>query len=444
MMPTFLLVVLYLIVFAFILRRQYKRFLREEIAQKQRARQIIPEYQKAYRAWKKHPYFGDQDAAYLSSQADQDLNLFYLEWKEQIRSNQTFFMAFMGALVQNEAWLNHFAKDKRNYELSSFVWALEALLPPDRYEELSSYPPEGKEAISEYAVRLVKLIFEKEEVPQGIRNIWLTWNYPANLMLYNYGRPNEDPAITGEIKPQDHILFKLYFFVAEGNNPRAFTGLPFQFSKRQVEWLKKMPPRMTLSGGYWWMVYRGAGGDPNYAMHVASLPLDFGELRFWQDFVRLLAQESESRLDSDQLWELIQMVQFVKFGTGTFSHHPEVTAHQKSQPQFSWKGKKLAKLYHDLDILFCPRYKEPTDLALNYTFSYVDHQYEVVWLDTRRALSEEGEIMDHCVGDYHWECVEGESVIFSLRKKQEDQRDWSELTIELGKNGDRYFVNQAL
>ncbi|MEO1714268.1 MAG: hypothetical protein AAFU60_13120, partial [Bacteroidota bacterium] len=296
MMPTFLLVVLYLIVFAVILRTQYRRFLREEIAQQQRTREIIPQYQKAYKAWKKNPYFGDQDAIKLSNQADRDLNLFYLEWKEQIRSNQAFFMAFMGALVQNEEWLNHFARDVRNYELSSFVRAFESWLPTDRYEELVNYPPQGKEAISEYTVRLVQLIFEKEEVPQGIRNIWVTWNYPANLMLYNYGRPDQKPAITGEVDPKDHILFRLYFFVAAGNNPRAFTGLPFQFSKRQVEWLKKMPPRMTLSGGYWWMVYRGAGGDPNYALQVASLPLDFGELRFWQDFVRLLAQEPERGL----------------------------------------------------------------------------------------------------------------------------------------------------
>ncbi|MEO1712764.1 MAG: PcfJ domain-containing protein, partial [Bacteroidota bacterium] len=136
--------------------------------------------------------------------------------------------------------------------------------------------------------------------------------------------------------------------------------------------------------------------------------------------------------------------EFVKFGTGTFAHHPEVSAQRQSQPNFSWKGKKLNKLYQDLDLLFCPRYNPPANLSTHFPFSYGEHIYEVVWLDTRRALTEEGEIMDHCVGDYHWECVEGESVIFSLRRKQEDGRDWSELTIELGQNGDRYFVNQAL
>lgn len=440
----FFIVTAYIVIFLWVLRQQHRRFQREERSNYQRPANLLPHYQEAYNRWKQRAYFEEKEGQYILDPADQDFRYFYTEWKDRINHDQQFFMAFMAALVQNETWLHQERKKGYNLDMLSFIRAFHCWLPKERYAELKDYPPQTGETTYTYAMRLVQLLFESTEVPVGLRYVWVNWQYPANLILYNWAKEAEKPSLISEMSPQDHILFQLYFYAAEGGDIRTFPDLPFKFSKRQVEWLRKMPARMTLGGGYWWMVYRGAGGEERLDTTIASLPLDFEHLRFWQDFVRMIAQEENMTLNSDQLWELVQMIQFIKFSKGSFLHHPEIEGHKGSQPNFKLKGVKLVKLYHELDILFCPRYPEPEGLPLVYPLTHAGGDYEIVWLDTRRALEEEGDVMEHCVGDYHWDCVNGESMIFSLRKKQEADKDWRELTIELGKGENGYHVNQAL
>jgi hypothetical protein len=72
-------------------------------------------------------------------------------------------------------------------------------------------------------------------------------------------------------------------------------------------------------------------------------------------------------------------------------------------------------------------------------FEHPDKEYgdgfKFVWLGTPEALMEEGRMMHHCVGGYADRCIDGTSIIFSMRK---DDRGY--ITIEL--NGEDYQIHQ--
>jgi len=72
-------------------------------------------------------------------------------------------------------------------------------------------------------------------------------------------------------------------------------------------------------------------------------------------------------------------------------------------------------------------------------FVHPDKEYgdgfKFVFLDTPEALRHEGTTMHHCVSGYTINCVEGESIIFSMRKG-----DRGYVTIEL--NGSTYVIKQ--
>lgn len=72
-------------------------------------------------------------------------------------------------------------------------------------------------------------------------------------------------------------------------------------------------------------------------------------------------------------------------------------------------------------------------------FEHPDKEYgdgfKFVWLGTPEALMEEGRMMHHCVGGYADRCMEGTSIIFSMRKGNRGY-----VTIEL--NGEDYSLWQ--
>ncbi|MCI4668162.1 MAG: PcfJ domain-containing protein [Bacteroidia bacterium] len=241
-----------------------------------------------------------------------------------------------------------------------------------------------------------------------------------------------------------------FVFIAEGHDLKNLPGLPYPLSRKMLSILGKTREVSDFNNAVFMAEIKGLGGTDQlfWAIQVSDVSSEIskpGRNEFWRTvWTYLILQKPQSE------WVLNHVLTYVnalKFGSRMRGVDNEwlTDYHPPLQPNFCIKGRNFEKLKSEAEVW----YRRTQGLADNtlpnwaegITRFSVEHEgllYEILPLKTREEILIEGSEMNHCVGEYVADCINGFTSIWSMTVKEPKGHPQKVLTLEL--NSDLVLV----
>ena len=214
------------------------------------------------------------------------------------------------------------------------------------------------------------------------------------------------------------------WFVAHGHG-QSFRrlALPIAMTRGMEHVFLRSPDHLTVEHALRRAEVIGVGGSPALARAILATPLattfDHGAL--WREVIEWFVRCGDT-LELRHVGPIIGYVEHVRAPGFTLTgrtldavlHDVEIwAARPRGAPRVAWSPSRWRGFVHDVD------------------FAEERVRWSVVELVDSDQLTQEGRAMRHCVGSYARRCAYGGSTIWSLRRRGDDQRESSVLTVEV-------------
>ncbi len=252
------------------------------------------------------------------------------------------------------------------------------------------------------------------EIGTWEKNSWVAENQMSSLIRHcfaTYGVPEFLESVFFE-ESKIHMFW--YVQLGRGESVLALRAFPVKFTKKMAHAFKNAKANYTLAQAIRWAQAKGYGASETMAETLAwsSLPEHFEAEAFWETVIVFFSRYEE--------------LHFGKVQEAIFYIREQIRADQN----FSMKGRTWEALTRQSDAWHLAYHKRmEAQNRAEWAVSDINGlskavlngnqltHYELVELLTSEALYEEGEAMSHCVAEYEYDCIEGKSAIFSLRKR---------------------------
>ncbi|GJM31175.1 MAG: hypothetical protein DHS20C18_01760 [Saprospiraceae bacterium] len=363
----------------------------------------------------------------------EEIKNLYQHYEKALDGDTDFFYHYLRPAIVQPGLLNALLRAYGAYYQDLFrmikYWEQHKAIRP-----IKTWDPVKHQAINLYIEDLIRHLFEHYPVSPPLESVWWVWNWDSTRVFLTQAL--DKPMLQPSEGQLDIVALELYFHLTEGGSlrqPGLFkSGL---VSKQIAFYWGQAPVGWRIVPAFWWAVARAEGVSEEKTMALAWTPSSLEDLQFWRAFYRIVARENLDELNQCDIHDLAEMIELIKFGKGALADIDMYRQYSKLQPEFSVKGRTLKSTERYFDELLGLSYKPIEGIDDRYSLPTDDGAiYEIVRLTDRKALQEEGEILDHCVGssEYHDDCRCGYGSIWSLRKNGEADTFERLITIELG------------
>lgn len=209
-----------------------------------------------------------------------------------------------------------------------------------------------------------------------------------------------------------HIYW--YVQLGRGESVLNLSNFPVKLTKKMAHEFKKAPSNYTVEKAIRWAQAKGYGATADMAETLAWGVLSeyFENEEFWAKVIRFFAQYKA--LPFHQVQEVLFYI-----------HHQF-----EENKSYSFKGRNWDPLLRQSNEWHVEYHRKiaaqnradwsPSGVngfAKTVVFEEKTIEYNIVELVNSEALYEEGYEMSHCVAEYEYECILGNTAIFSLREK---------------------------
>ncbi len=213
---------------------------------------------------------------------------------------------------------------------------------------------------------------------------------------------------------ENKIQMLWYVQMGRGESVLSLSGFPVAFTKKMAHEFKIAPAHYSVAKAIRWAQAKGYGASADMAETLAwsALAEHYEHEQFWSTVVRFFAKHAT--LPYDKVQDVL------------FYIHNQF----EENKSYSMKGRTWESLVKQSDewhveynrkMAAMNRAEWNTSGINGFTKRVVTQtetvEYCIVELTNSEDLYEEGYEMSHCVAEYEYECIEGSSAIFSLRKK---------------------------
>lgn len=239
---------------------------------------------------------------------------------------------------------------------------------------------------------------------------------------------------------------ELHFHIGSGKSIRQFE-LPSigKVTKSVARWFMQAPVHAEVAQAIRWAQARAAGADEKLAAFLMTeLPISPED--GWEEnadsLIAFLIRNQP--ICSDEMMEIVRFVVEQRFKPA----RQTVGAWMGSEPVDReldvrrWSLRRLRRhMAHWREAFPVPSVANQLGWYPSQykplTLQYDDETWTITELCTPRELRMEGRMMRHCVATYERFCRKGECAIWSLRRKLDDHRVRSVVTIDVDPNKDR-------
>ncbi|RXR24268.1 PcfJ domain-containing protein [Flavobacterium stagni] len=207
-----------------------------------------------------------------------------------------------------------------------------------------------------------------------------------------------------------HMLW--YIQLGRGKSVLQLNGFPVQFTAKMAHLFTHASDELEINQAIRWAQAKGYGASDLMAEIVAwsSLATHFDREEFWKTVIQWLAKTANASLDQVDL--VLQYIDFKRNAQATFdmngrtwnalyrqaeAWHIEMCKAQEAKGRAEWKTSGIQGFSKTMHL----------EIPISYVI------YELV---NSESLYEEGASMYHCVAEYEFDCIEGSSAIFTMRK----------------------------
>lgn len=205
-----------------------------------------------------------------------------------------------------------------------------------------------------------------------------------------------------------HMLW--YVQLGRGDSVQQLCGFPVQFTNRMAHEFRHTPDSYSVAQAIRRAQALGYGATKETADALAwsVWSQNFDAEEFRATAIQFIAQTAEP-VAFDVLWQVLVYLD----------------AMHRAQPGYSMRGRTWAALtrqaaewHRDRALKAAAEGYMEWDNGMLRDFSIEKELaiFRIVQLTNSEGLYEEGEAMGHCVAEYAYDCMEGDSAIFSLRK----------------------------
>jgi hypothetical protein len=244
-----------------------------------------------------------------------------------------------------------------------------------------------------------------------------------------------------------YALQKRSWFVAHATGARFRSlDLPIKMTRQMERRFLESPDHLSIEQAMRRAELLGLGASAELADAVLATRLrhnlDHGD--FWRSLMELFVRAG-SELNPDDVGPIVDFLQFVRHETVEIRTDSGVVFRSPPQPSFSLRGRTPASLLRLVD-----RWHESLGRARTAYLSWEPSGYRsmvfedrlpdsdtspVVWefveLTNSGDLRLEGAALRHCVATYAYRCSQGQSSIWSLRRRSRNHRARPVMTIEI-------------
>ncbi|HJN51198.1 MAG: PcfJ domain-containing protein [Pseudomonadales bacterium] len=313
----------------------------------------------------------------------------------------------------------------------------------------NTYRNQVSSGLSQLARHHQHWVHPPEEWRSSTRKPMLQFRSLAAHLLDKYSVPSYLLAAWFEGDPVEAaIQQRWYTHIAGGKNIRTSDDLPFRLTKKAAHLFMTgqhwVPPLAMLR-----VAQIKAMAQEASAMRVLAIARhdrihDRANADFWTSIIHFLL--NNPMLERSYIAPLIDFIHYTKFENRRVPQ-PDGSVRIESpvHPNFSIKGRSIDKLVRLVDDWHVQLSGEEYDYVEEWQpsslnkFELTEDNEElkarIHWtiqeLCTSALLQVEGRMMHHCVGSYTKSCISGETSIWSLRTRrdEEDAEQFHVLTI---------------
>lgn len=255
------------------------------------------------------------------------------------------------------------------------------------------------------------------EINSWENNSLVTETQMSSLIKYCFATYEVPEFMESVFYGQNKIQMLWYVQMGRGDSVLKLTSFPIQLTKKMAHEFKKAPANYSVEQAIRFAQAKGFGASEIMSETLAWSVLSegFEHEEFWQKVVAF----------------------FAKYNELPFAKVQEVLFYIKEQfalnKNFTMKGRTWEALVRNSDEWHLEYYKRMNALnRAQWSTSQIrgfekntfelnqNNFYYIVELVNSEELYDEGYQMSHCVAEYEYDCIQGKTAIFSLRKKQQE------------------------
>jgi len=222
--------------------------------------------------------------------------------------------------------------------------------------------------------------------------------------------------------------FDCFFNVGNGESIKKQKKLPIDLTKKSTHMLFEVPYKYGFTQGFRWAQLRGMGINQRTIEGVMNTPLmncfeDKSREEFWMSVIRFF--HDNPLLEIGYYRTAYDFLNEKKFASRRAIVNGVFVVLPPEQPNLSMKNRNPFTLMEEIlewNERISNRSQVDETVAWSSTglcpfeYKYKSDMFEIVELTSYLELKEEGREMKHCVASYAFQCQQGKSAIFSLRK----------------------------
>lgn len=255
------------------------------------------------------------------------------------------------------------------------------------------------------------------EISAWEKDAWVVDNQMSSLIKHCFAQYEVPEFMESVFYYENKIHMFWYIQLGRGESVLDLKGFPVAFTRKMAHEFKNAPTNYSVAQAIRWAQAKGYGAAADMAETLAwgTLSEQFENEEFWSTVIRF----------------------FAKRETLPYGEVQEVLFYIKNQfeenKSYSMKGRTWEALLKQSNEWHVEYHRKIAALnRADWTTSGVNGfvktvgnntetiLYTIIELTNSEALYEEGYEMSHCVAEYEYECTQGTSAIFSLRKKVDE------------------------
>jgi hypothetical protein len=252
------------------------------------------------------------------------------------------------------------------------------------------------------------------EVNTWEKDSWVAENQMSSLIRHCFAQYEVPEFMESVFYDENKKHMYWYIQLGRGESVLNLSNFPVKFTNKMAHQFRNAPAHYSIGKAIRWAQAKGYGATNDMAETIAwsNLNEHFENEEFWVTIVRFLAKHE--RLPFDEVQEVLFYIynQFEENkGYSVKGRTWESLLKQSNEWHVEYNRRMAALNKADW---------EPSGITGFYKVVVkMDEtvEYSIIELTNSEMLYEEGYEMSHCVAEYEYECIEGTSAIFSLRKK---------------------------
>lgn len=263
------------------------------------------------------------------------------------------------------------------------------------------------EALANIAVFANKFV---REIDTWEKDSWVADNQMSSLIKHCFAKYEVPEFMESVFYEENKIHMLWYIQLGRGESVLELKAFPVAFTRKMAHEFKNVPAHYSIGKAIRWTQAKGFGASEDMAETIAwsALNTSFENEIFWATVVRFFARHKN--LPYTEVQEVIFYIYNQLEENKNFSmkgRNWEALFKKSNEWHVEYRRKLDAVNRADWNPSGVKGFRKVTSEA----------EYNIIELINSEALYEEGYEMSHCVAEYEYECIEGTSAIFSLRKK---------------------------